>query len=137
MEQEIRKYKKVNVVEDVDYTTLKCKNKTLQECFNDFSFLLDSIVKGFQSWEFEINGAKIEKVIFNDPATIVIWSDGEKTVVKCQNGDTYTPEVGLAMCIIKKYCGNKGNYNNIFKKWIDKGINKNADGEENKKRGTK
>ena len=41
------------------------------------------------------------------------------------------------MCIIKKYCGNQGNYNNIFRKWIDNGVNKNADGEENKKRGTK
>ena len=25
----------------------------------------------------------IRKVIFNDPATVVLWSDGTKTVVKC------------------------------------------------------
>lgn len=25
----------------------------------------------------------IKKVIFNDPATIVLWNDGTKTVVKC------------------------------------------------------
>ena len=53
----------------------------------------------------------IKDVIFNDPATIVIWKDGSKTVVKCQKetGDTYNKELGLAMCIIKKCCGNKGN----------------------------
>lgn len=61
---------------------------------------------------------EIEKVIFNDPATIVIWSDGTKTVVKCQEGDKYSKELGLAMCISKKYLGNKGNFNETFKKWI-------------------
>ena len=62
----------------------------------------------------------IKKAIFNDPATIVIWSDKSKTVVKCQEGDTYNPELGLAMCIAKKYFGNKSNFNNVFKKWIPK-----------------
>ena len=60
----------------------------------------------------------IKKVIFNDPATIVIWSDNSKTVVKCQEGDTYDAEKGLALCIAKKYLGNKGNFNEVFKKWI-------------------
>lgn len=60
----------------------------------------------------------IKNVIFNDPATIVIWSDGTKTVVKCQEGDTYDPEKGLAMCLAKKYLGNKGNFNEVFKKWV-------------------
>ena len=61
---------------------------------------------------------EIKKVIFNDPATVVIWSDDSKTVVKCQPGDTYDAEKGLALCISKKYLGNKGNFNEVFKKWI-------------------
>lgn len=61
---------------------------------------------------------KIKDVIFNDPATIVLWIDGSKTVVKCQEGDEYDKTKGLALCIAKKYFGNKGNYNEIFKKWI-------------------
>ena len=60
----------------------------------------------------------ITKVIFNDPATIVFWSDESKTVVKCQDGDIYDPEKGLAMAISKKALGNKGNYCNEFKKWL-------------------
>lgn len=60
----------------------------------------------------------IKKVIFNYPATIVFWSDGSKTVVKCQDGDIYDPEKGLAMAISKKALGNKGNYCNEFKKWL-------------------
>jgi hypothetical protein len=60
----------------------------------------------------------IEKVIFNDPATIVFWSDGTKTVVKTQNNETYNKEIGLAMAISKKMLGNTSKYYDTFKKWI-------------------
>lgn len=70
--------------------------------------------------ELYADGATINDVIFNAPATIVKWSDGSKTIVKCQEGDSYNPELGLAMCIAKKCCGNKGNFNNVFKKWLSK-----------------
>ena len=63
---------------------------------------------------------EIKKVIFNDPATIVIWKDGTKTVVKAQDGDIFDPEKGLAMAISKKVLGNKGNYFKEFKKWPPK-----------------
>ena len=62
----------------------------------------------------------IKNVIFNDPATIVFWSDGTKTVVKTQCNEFYDPEKGLAMAISKKVLGNKGNYYNTFKKWLPK-----------------
>lgn len=65
-----------------------------------------------------VGKSPIKNVIFNDPATVVIWEDGTKTVVKCQPGDTYSKETGLALCIAKKYLGNKGNFNEVFKKWI-------------------
>lgn len=60
----------------------------------------------------------IENVIFNPPATIVKWKDGTKTVVKCGRGEVWDPEKGLAMAIAKKALGNKGNYNNIIRKWL-------------------
>ena len=61
----------------------------------------------------------ITNVIFNNPATIVCWSDGTKTVVKCDERDEFDPEKGLAMAICKKHFGG-GFYNDIFKKWIPK-----------------
>lgn len=81
----------------------------------------------------------IEKVVFQNPATIVYWSDGTKTVVNCMDNveirkkivdgkevtvrkprkcDTYSEENGLAMAIVKKWAGNNGNYNDIFRKFI-------------------
>lgn len=61
--------------------------------------------------------AEIKDVIFNNPATIVFWNDGTKTVVKAEN-EAFDPEKGLAMAISKKFLGNKGNYFEVFKKYI-------------------
>ena len=47
----------------------------------------------------------IREVIFNDPATIVFWLDGTKTIVKKAYDEPWDPEKGLAMAIIKKYFG--------------------------------
>ena len=60
----------------------------------------------------------IHKVIFNDPCTIIIWSDKTKTIVKCGENEKYDPEKGMAMAISKKFLGNKGNYYETFKKWL-------------------
>jgi len=49
---------------------------------------------------------KPKKVIFNNPATIVLWNDGTKTVVTRQKGDRYNKEEGLALCYMKKALGN-------------------------------
>lgn len=61
---------------------------------------------------------EIKKVIFNNPATIVFWADGTKTVVKAKNED-FDPEKGLAMAIVKKAFGNKGSYFNKIKRWTN------------------
>lgn len=44
---------------------------------------------------------RAEKVILHDPAVVVYWKDGTKTVAKAQN-ERYDPEKGLAMCFVKK-----------------------------------
>ncbi len=71
---------------------------------------------------FGMNGLRIKRVIFNEPATIVYWDDGEKTVVKCKEGERFDPEKGLAIAISKKALGNRGNYFNEFKKWLPEEI---------------
>ena len=48
----------------------------------------------------------IKKVIYNGPATIILWTDGTKTVVKCKEGDPYSPEAGFALAVLKRLTGN-------------------------------
>lgn len=47
---------------------------------------------------------EIKKVIFNDPATIIIWLDGYKTIVKVHD-EPYDKEKGFAMCVLKRLYG--------------------------------
>lgn len=61
---------------------------------------------------------EIKDVMFRYPATIVFWEDGTKTVVKCQDDDIFTEEMGLAMAICKKAFGNTGKYNDVFRKHV-------------------
>lgn len=56
---------------------------------------------------------QIKKIIFNGPATIVMWNDGTKTVVKQSKFDDYDYEKGFAMCVVKKIFGDQ--YNAIRK----------------------
>lgn len=60
----------------------------------------------------------ITKVIFNDPATIVFWSDGTKTIVKCNEFEKFDKEKGLAMAICKKVSTGPYNYYKSMLKWI-------------------
>ena len=61
----------------------------------------------------------IDQVWFN-PAkgtTVVRWIDGSKTMVKCQEGEPFDKEKGLALCYMKRTLGNKGSFNETLKKW--------------------
>lgn len=66
------------------------------------------------------NTAAIKGVIFAPPATIVYWSDGSKTIVKCSEKDVFDPEKGLAMAIAKRCGGNKGSYYKEIQNWVEK-----------------
>ncbi len=104
----------------------KCENKkmkideklTLEDIVDE---IWDDIKEEYNLKENNISrnidlNKEIEKVVFSDPATIVFWKDGTKTVTKCVTGDTFNKETGLAMCIIRKLCNNK-HFNNVFEKY--------------------
>lgn len=60
---------------------------------------------------------KIEKVIFNDPATIILWKDGTKTVVKVKPGEKFDKWTGFAMAYMKKLKGD--NFHAFFRRWCE------------------
>lgn len=98
-------------------------NRKFKEIVNAYygygeSAYIDTDVMIYNRFKKQSNLSTIEKIIFNDPATIVFWKDGTKTVVKCGEDDIFDPEKGLAMAISKKALGNKGYYYDAFKKWL-------------------
>ena len=66
---------------------------------------------------FDEIGVYIKSVIYNDPATVVIWSDGTKTVSKTHADDKYSPEVGLVLCVLKKLTGST-RVHDLIEAWI-------------------
>lgn len=60
----------------------------------------------------------VKRVIYNDPATVVYWSDKTRTVVKCQPGDAFDPKIGFLLALCKKVCGNTGKYNDLLREAI-------------------
>lgn len=64
---------------------------------------------------------EVKKVIYSGPCTIVIWADDSKTIVRCQDGDRYSKEVGLLMCLAKKVWGTNASGSN-FNDYISKVI---------------
>lgn len=77
--------------------------------------------------ETNMTAASIKNVIFNPPATIVFWTDGSKTVVKCNAKDEFDPEKGLAMAIAKRCADNSDDFYKEIKKWVEKSGYKQVD----------
>lgn len=94
-------------------------NNTKESCYimcgrgnNKTHTLRDMMIREIISLSFDI-----KDVIFNNPATIIFWKDGTKTVVKAEN-EEFDPEKGLAMAIAKKTLGNCYGYYDVFKKYV-------------------
>ena len=80
----------------------RCIYEFYKEKYKEFT---DKLYKKYVTSEFmtsAFDDVYITKVIYQDPATIVFWSDGTKTVAKCDKKDPYDEEKGLILCIIKK-----------------------------------
>ena len=59
----------------------------------------------------------VKDVIFNGPATIVLWGDGTKTVVK-NHGEIYDKEKALMAASLKKLLGNYTRFEKPFRPWM-------------------
>lgn len=61
----------------------------------------------------------IKNVEFYPPAVKMTFTDGKVITSTPQKGDSYDPEMGMIMCILKYIWGGSG-YNTMFRKWIRK-----------------
>ena len=71
--------------------SLTTKELFIKEWYGD---LIKDICSNYES--------KIEKIIFNPPATI-LFRDGEKYISKCHENDTYDEEKALAITLLKSF----------------------------------
>ena len=67
-------------------------------------------------------GVYITRVLYNNPATIVFWNDGLKTISKCSGTDVYNPQIGLLLAVLKRF----GKVNRILDDWSPVDENQNV-----------
>ena len=67
----------------------------------------------------DFRNIKIKRIIFNPPATVIIWEDDTKTVVKCAEDDEFNPEIGVAMCYMKKIYGSRHAFSKKVESYIE------------------
>lgn len=92
---------------DLFHELFATSNATNKKKFSLFDMLEDAV---------ECEELTIERIIFNDPATVIFWSDGEKTVVKTAEGDTYSPYYGFCCAVAKRIFGNNSAIKKIMKR---------------------
>ncbi len=66
-------------------------------------------------------GPEVRRVIYNGPATVVLWADGTKTVVRCQPGDVFDRRIGFLTALAKKVYGGGGRFNDVIRKATEEG----------------
>ena len=108
----------INSIYDTPNVSSKCWNELKTICALTYRELISK--KNSKDVYNKRIFSEIKDIIINDPATIILWKDGTKTVVKCQPVDTFDPEKGIAMAILKKLYGNSGFYKDIFEPAIEK-----------------
>ena len=55
-----------------------------------------------------------EKIIFNGPKTIVLWTDGSKTIVSCKAEEQFDPYAGFCAALAKKMYGSTSRIKKIL-----------------------
>lgn len=56
----------------------------------------------------------VKEIIYHDAATIVYWTDGTKTVVKCNENDEYSEYAGFVTAVAKKMYGGANAINRLI-----------------------
>ena len=87
----------------------------------------------------------IKRIVFNDPATIVFWDDGTKTVFKTCEGDKFERYMGFAMACMKKMFGSTMAAKNVMeefdtenmKLWREEAVKPKQDAPQSKEKKTK
>lgn len=93
---------------------------------NQYAILLKTIRKAepvdkrdLVSVSYKTSKLTIENVYFNEEKriTVVVWTDGIKTKLKCAPDDVFDKEKAIGLAFMKRFYGNGGKFNDILKKY--------------------
>ena len=122
MEKNLKKLADNNIcnfrLPSIEFSYLNECKKTICDCTSKAGALYSGSFDVYNKKAAKVETVYIKEVIYNNPATIVKWSDGTKTVSRAISGDKYCEETGLLYCVIKKLSCNS--LDKLFEEWVPK-----------------
>lgn len=106
----------VNCWTTAKYRDYNCDLGSIQDAINEY-IKQDCKITSNLCWTKP--RPRVKRAIFNPPATVILWDDGTKSVVKCQNGEPFDAEKGFVMAYLKKLLGNDNTFNKEITRWVD------------------
>lgn len=100
-------------------------NRTLSDPFTESSFGVlreGGLVEPVTCFKDRRSFPGVKNVIYNNPATIVFWTDGTKTVVKCMEGCEYDEYTGFMAAVCKKAFGSSSAVRKIVHQFMSKAV---------------
>lgn len=67
----------------------------------------------------KLNPKNIKKVIFNPPATVVIFNDDTKMIAKTHDEYNFDPEKGFMACMMRVMFDSRADFNRLMEKSIE------------------
>lgn len=89
---------------------VKCCQKIAQNFLDGFSKFLDQFNGSVEEVVMMNKTFNVDKVYFSGPATIIIWKDGEKTIVQISKSDKKTKNdrrIAIMWALAKRYFGSR------------------------------
>ena len=82
--------------------------------------MFDFFASPFESSMSVMRKPVVRRILFTDPATIVFWDDGTKTVVKTTGDDKFVPYYGFLAALAKKVYGSNMRVQEMIRPWLPK-----------------
>lgn len=76
------------------------------------------------------NAVGVKRIIYNDPATVIFWTDGTKTIVKRAKGEKFSKYTAFCAALAKKLYGN----NSVVRRIVESGFDQSKHEKKGKKK---
>ena len=89
---------------------VKCCQKIAQDFLDGFSEFLDQMNSSVEEVIMMNKTFNVDKVHFSGPATVIIWKDGEKTIVQISKSDKKTKNdrrIAIMWALANRYFGSR------------------------------
>lgn len=117
--REVIRLEGITTCENEKYDAHELIGEDIPVCLCEENWCEEPLKEPKYGGSFIVDGEEvyIKEVIYNDPNTIVLWSDGTKTRCTKHEEDKWNPEMSLLMCVMKKVTCSTKHLSMLLEDW--------------------